>query len=164
MGYKATDINPKSGPHLKEAIKNKGLTHEAFAEKVNLSSTYVGHMCQGIRAIPPKRVNQFAELLGVRPEYLLGLDDFPTYNLEWLKSDKSAEAKKEQFFEHCLSFWGYSLPGTIAEQAENQLLEEVYRVRKPTGEIVDIPNNQIEQLQDDLVRSVRRLLLEVFNP
>ena len=103
MVYKKTPPNPLSGQRLRELLKEKGYTHEAFAEIIDVTPDYVGHMCQGKRAISPKRAKEFGDLLGVRPEYLLGVDDFRTHDLNWLKHSPSGEGKSKNFLRNVWS-------------------------------------------------------------
>ena len=173
MTYKKSEINPVSGQRLKEEIKNRGLSQADFAGAVDLDPKYIGFMCNGIRAISPKRADQFSEILGVRPEYLLGLDDYRTYDLAWLNNETASGIRKQRFFEHCLAFWGYSIAGnetlteldeTDPEDPETVITGIRYKIKKPTGEIVEIDGVKYDRLQDEILRSTRRLLRETFDP
>lgn len=75
MPYKKEVINPLSGKRLKEELKKRGFTHSSFSELVELDPKVIGHICQGKRRLTEKRAEEFAKILNVRPEYLLGLDD-----------------------------------------------------------------------------------------
>lgn len=169
MSYKRTPINPLSGQRLRDLLKEKGYTHESFSEIVDVTPDYIGHMCQGRRAISSKRAEEFGKILGVRPEYLLGVDDFPTFNRGWLSHNVGAGAKKRAFFEQCLDFWGYSIVGEKSLYSEDEDGDQVVsgfslEIKKPTGEIVTVESDVITRLEDDLARSARRYIKEALDP
>ncbi|MBQ8132984.1 MAG: helix-turn-helix transcriptional regulator [Clostridia bacterium] len=181
MPYKTKTVNPVSGQRLKEAIKAKGVTHEHLAEFIGVTPDYIGHMCQGKRAIPEKRARELGEYLGVRPEYLLGIDDIKTiHSLEWLKSTTRGEAKRQIFLENCLLYWDYKIVETTPQYtSEEDLITDeqeeagvipsnitgmTYKIQKPTGETVEIDAERFNRLSEDLVRSVHRLFRETFDP
>lgn len=169
MTYKKTEVNPESGKRLKEEIRRIGLSQEAFGEKVGLGKTYIGYMCNGNRAIPTDRAAQFAEIFGVRSEYLLGLDNFRTYDLEWLADETASGVKKQRFFEHCLNFWGYEISGNTPiyeedPEGDRSIVGSGFKIRRPDGEIVEISGSKLDQLENEILRSTRRLLRETFDP
>lgn len=179
MTYKTKTVNPVSGQRLRETLKKRGITHEKLAEYIGVTPDYVGHMCQGKRAIPEKRAREIGNLLGVRPEYLLGLDDYPTPNKEWLKKTTSAVIKKWEYFDQSLRLWGYEIVNTnpYYEEAGDQdpddrqedAIEEtitgmIYTIRKPSGDVVEISGDRLETLVDDIARSARRYIKEALNP
>ena len=168
MTYKKNEISPLSAERLREELKNNNYTQASFALAVDLDPKYIGFMCTGIRAIPQKRAEQFGELLHVRPEYLLGVDDYKTFDLKWLASATGTESKKEAFFNHCLDFWGYRIIGNNSIYQENEEGDEVitgiiYKIQRPNGEISEITGDKINILQDEMLRSVRRYIVEAID-
>lgn len=156
MPYKRETINPVSGQRLKEELKNKGYTHAAFADLVNLDTKVIGFLCQGKRRITEKRAEEFSKILGVRPEYLLGLDDYRTCDREWLRTATSAEAKKQAFFEYCLSFWKYEIVGSSSIYEEDDNGDQVvagmiYRIRKPSGNEIEVTDKILGQLENEIL-------------
>lgn len=169
MTYKKTEINPESGKRLKEEIRRSGRSQADFAIEVDLDPKYIGFMCNGIRAISPKRADQFSRILGIRSEYLLGLDNFRTYDLEWLADETASGVKKQRFFEHCLNFWGYEISGNAPiyeedPEGDRSIVGSGFKIRRPDGEIVEISGSKLDQLENEILRSTRRLLRETFDP
>lgn len=169
MTYKKNEISPLSAERLREELKNNNYTQASFALAVDLDPKYIGFMCTGIRAIPQKRAEQFGELLHVRPEYLLGIDDYKTFDLTWLASATGTESKKEAFLRHCLDFWGYKIIGNNSiyqEDEEGNIVTTgiVYKIQRPNGGISEIPGDKFCTLQDEILRSVRRYLVETIDP
>ena len=94
MTYKKIVVNPLSGPRLKREIEIKfGERKNAyFAEMVGIEPVTLSYICNGKRALTRDRAEQFGKILGVRPEYLLGVDDCRTYDkkglTEYIKIDE----------------------------------------------------------------------------
>jgi plasmid maintenance system antidote protein VapI len=156
MPYKRETINPISGQRLKEELKNNGYTHAAFGDLVNLDTKVIGFLCQGKRRITEKRAEEFSKILGVRPEYLLGLDDYRTRDREWLKTSTSAEAAKQAFFEYCLSFWKYEIAGSTPIYEEDDNGDQVvigmnYRIKKPSGDMIETTDKILRQLENEIL-------------
>ena len=156
MAYKKSEANPLSGQRLKEEIKKSNLTQETFGARVELDPKYIGFMCQGRRAISSKRAKEFADILGVRPEYLLGLDDFRTCDLQWLKKSTAIEADKQSIFEHFLTFWRYQIIGNynIYEEDENGsrvITGMNFRIKKPSGEIIEVDSLTVDRLITEIL-------------
>lgn len=164
MTYKKIAVNRLSGPRLKKEIETKfGKRKNAyFAKIVGIEEVTLSYICNGKRALTRDRAEQFGKILGVRPEYLLGTDDFRTYDREWAKEAFNIEEKKEIFFKHCLSFWGYEIIETISKEKLNIVSKDildtigfVFRIRKPSGEIIEIDDSKQTQIQDEILDFVK---------
>ena len=71
------DVN--LGKRLKECIKKAGFpTEKAFAETAGYTSVHLSRMVSGSQRISDQMAERFAEILGCRKEYLLGIDNFRT--------------------------------------------------------------------------------------
>ena len=156
MPYWKESINPTSGQRLREELKQKGYSHSQFADMVNLDPKVIGFYCQGRRRITEKRAEQFAGILGVRAEYLLGLDDFRTPDREWLRNAAGLETKKEAFFDHCLSFWGYEIIGNESIYSEDnngdpQITGMSYKIKTPTGKEISVTAESVEQIENEIL-------------
>ena len=128
------ELNKKIGERLKKAIKRKGLTQAEFAKRhANFTQQYISNICKGSKYIGDANAYRFAKLLGVRPEYLLCIDDYMT-------EDEITKEKKDAFL--CSI-------GSIAENKENigskfDRLDRVislYEISKQLEEIYDVPVN-----------------------
>lgn len=174
MTQKLIKEDPRIGERLKEEIARKGINQKILAERCYMTPQNINNIVKGKTALTRENAEKFGEILGVRREYLLGLDDFRTPDLAWLKSGNSVEAKKDQILEHSLDFWGYRLisldPMTEIDESNPEVPETVitgvsaYKIRIPSGEIVEISEAKYSQLKEDLIRSARRLIREALDP
>ena len=167
MSKKTQTINSLSGSRFKQALKDAGYTHAQFAELVGVSDKYIGFMCQGTRAISPRRADQFAKFLGVRAEYLLGRDDYKTNSLSWLKSETSKKVKDQIIIEKLFDFFGYAIIGNEAIYEENQngeseVVDMIFKIRAPGGATVEINAAKLDTLEIEILRAVKRFLVEAF--
>lgn len=91
MEYKYKDYGEK----LKKAIKKKGVTQKVFAEMTGFTEQYISNLCKGTKYIG-SNAYKFAKILGVRPEYLLCLDDCMTPKgiMEFTTDELLAEIKR----------------------------------------------------------------------
>lgn len=162
MTYKKIVVNPLSGPRLKREIEIKfGERKNAyFAEMVGIEPVTLSYICNGKRALTRDRAEQFGKILGVRPEYLLGVDDCRTYDKKWLTESIKIDEKKEIFFRHCLSFWGYEIidtgiKGNIVSEDIIDTIGVVYSIRKPSGDIIEIDDTKQTQIRDEILNFVK---------
>ena len=72
------------GRHIRDARHGAGLTQEALAEKLEMSSAHLGKIERGERAVNMERLSQISILLNVPIEFLVAgsvvgaSQDFPT--------------------------------------------------------------------------------------
>lgn len=83
------------------------MTKKALAEKSGYSLRYVTHMFSGTRPVTDAAVIQFAKVLGVREEYLFGIDDIMT-DTAYRRRLEYADAYSELLF-HAIDDFGYIL-------------------------------------------------------
>lgn len=94
---------------LKTAYDNHTphMTKKALAEKSGYSLRYVTHMFSGTRPVTDAAIIQFAKVLGVREEYLFGIDDIMT-DAAYRMRLEYANAYSALLF-HALDDFGYIL-------------------------------------------------------
>ncbi len=61
-----TKSQEKLGKKVKKLRKQKGLTQEGLAEKLNISRTHMGHIEQGRKSPSLKLLSKLAKALGVK--------------------------------------------------------------------------------------------------
>lgn len=71
-------INEKCGDRLKECREKIGMTQSELAEESNYSITQISYIENGKRGLSIEAARIFSKILGVRENYLLAVDDFPT--------------------------------------------------------------------------------------
>lgn len=81
------------------------MTKKALAEKSGYSLRYVTHMFSGTRPVTDTAVIQFAKVLGVREEYLFGIDDIMT-DAAYRRRLEYADAYSALLF-HAIDDFGY---------------------------------------------------------
>ncbi|TDE72501.1 XRE family transcriptional regulator [Streptococcus vicugnae] len=69
---------------LKELRKEKKLTQQELAEKINVTKLTVSNWESGKHEIKADKAQELADFFGVNIAYLLGYSDFPTRNLKEL--------------------------------------------------------------------------------
>lgn len=62
---KRSNISEKIGKKIAELRKEKGLTQEQLAEKINMDRTFVGYLEKGDRNPSVETANKIARALGV---------------------------------------------------------------------------------------------------
>lgn len=72
------NINKKQGIRLSEFRKDKNITQEKLAELSNYSVQTISGIENGSRRMTLESASIFAKTLGVRTEYLMCEDDYPT--------------------------------------------------------------------------------------
>lgn len=166
MGYKLKQINPLSGQRLKQEYKKAGYTQQSLAEETvkrfgleaEIEPAYIGHICQGKKRLTEERAKHFGSILNVRPEYLLALDDFRTADKSWFNHETAKIIKNGEFFEQCLSFFGYKIIGNYNDYSPSDP-EEIFaihiKIETPTGEVIDLDDKQIDALQKEILTFIR---------
>ncbi len=71
-------VDMERGRRLKECIEASGLSVAEFSDKVNMAEGSVRNIMSGQRNLTDDIAIRAAEILDVRPAYLLNLNDFPT--------------------------------------------------------------------------------------
>lgn len=71
-------VNKNCGSRLANARKDKHLTQSALAEMVNVDAKYISALENDRRNMSVELAMDFEKILGVRHEYLLGIDDHST--------------------------------------------------------------------------------------
>lgn len=79
---------------LKELRKEKKLTQEELAEKINVTKLTISRWERGERVPKSDKAQQLADFLGVTPAYLLGYSDFPARNLRELLTHEVRSLKE----------------------------------------------------------------------
>lgn len=77
MYYESSFLNNISSKRFKEEIKRFG-TQENFAESANISIQLLNGILNKKKSLTEEKLLLFSEILKVRPEYLIGRDDFRT--------------------------------------------------------------------------------------
>ena len=95
------------------------MTKKALAEKSGYSLRYVTHMFSGTRPVTDAAVIQFAKVLGVREEYLFGIDDIMT-DTAYRRRLEYADAYSALLF-HAIDDFGYIL---VDKDYDLSLLED----------------------------------------
>ena len=75
-----TVINQDMKDRIVKEIKLSGKTQKEFAEAVPIHPKYFSAILNGRKAIGMDIINRMAEILSVRPEYLLCKDEYRTEN------------------------------------------------------------------------------------
>lgn len=70
--------NLMRGERVKAALKASGITQRNLAERLHFTPNYISQVIRGKRNLTATMAREIADLTGVRPEYLLGIDDFKT--------------------------------------------------------------------------------------
>ena len=166
MGYKLKQINPLSGQRLKQEYKRAGFTQQSLAEETvkrfgpeaEIEPAYIGHICQGKKRLTEERAKHFGIILDVRPEYLLAIDDFRTPDKSWFNHETTKIIKDGEFFEQCLAFFGYEIVGNYNDYSPDDP-EEIFaihiKIKKPTGEIVDMDDSAIDAMQKEIFNFIQ---------
>lgn len=71
---KRTNISQKIGKRIAELRKEKGLTQEKLAIKINMDRTFVGYLEKGNRSPSVETANKIARALGVKIGDIFDLD------------------------------------------------------------------------------------------
>lgn len=69
---------------LKELRKEKKLTQEELAQKINVTKLTISRWERGERLPKSDKAQELADIFGVNTAYLLGYSDFPARNLKEL--------------------------------------------------------------------------------
>lgn len=69
---------------LKELRKEKKLTQEELAQKINVTKLTISRWERGERLPKSDKAQELADFFGVNTAYLLGYSDFPARNLKEL--------------------------------------------------------------------------------
>lgn len=87
------------GQRIRKERQNLNLTQEQLAEKINVSSTYIGFIERGERSLTLGKLTLLANVLGVSVDYLLS-DSVPPSNSanekQMLKLFSSASEKDQE--------------------------------------------------------------------
>ena len=115
------ELNKKCGNRLRAALKAKNIMQKEFAKKdgVNFTEQYISEICNGKKYIGTENAHNFAKILNIRPEYLLGIDEYMTI-------EEMRQAKKDSFFESVGSF--------VMSEDIDKKMERIERIIK-LGEI-----------------------------
>lgn len=99
MPKSSSYINPVSGIRIKEQIRARHLKQCDLAKEINISQKHLSNIISGRKALTLENAQILAEKLGVRYEYLLGTDNFPTeedltvcFNQAWEEAEKEDSA------------------------------------------------------------------------
>jgi len=89
---------------IKELTDKRGYSISELARRVDMAKSAVSRYFNGTREFPLNRVNEFAKVLGVTPEYILGIaqdnDISSIYNkLDTLRKKKVFEFAHQQLDE-----------------------------------------------------------------
>jgi len=89
------------GRRIKTCRKNAGLTQVDLAEKLGVTDKYISQIECGTSEVSLKRIFKLAELLEIKPEYLIS--DINPGSGDYLKSEISEQlnkltSKKTEFF------------------------------------------------------------------
>jgi len=71
---KRSNISEKIGKRIAELRKEKGLTQEQLAVKINMDRTFVGYLEKGDRNPSVETANKIARALGVKISEIFNLD------------------------------------------------------------------------------------------
>ena len=84
------------GSRIRSLRKNRGLTQEQLAEKMNVSTPYIAKIENGKQTGPVELAVEFAEFFGVSLDYLLvGKGDFAEEQKRGLRMDISLLSELE---------------------------------------------------------------------
>lgn len=93
-------MNQKAlGKRIREERQKLNLTQEQLAEKINVSTTYIGFIERGERSITLGKLTLIANVLGVSIDYLLSDTVTPPYSSNeklWLQLLSSATEEEQQ--------------------------------------------------------------------
>ena len=64
----------KIGEHLRARRKELNMTQGQVAEKLNISTAFVGHIERGTRVLSIETLAGFCKVLGINSDHLLGLE------------------------------------------------------------------------------------------
>lgn len=78
MGTKKKEINPEPGRRLKELIKASGIPQKKFAEIIGYTEQHLSLIVTGNRNLTIEAAKNIAQMMNVRVEWLMGLDNYMT--------------------------------------------------------------------------------------
>lgn len=75
--------NKITADRIKKALKNKDMTQKELAENIGISQAAMSRYMSGSRLPRVNILKDMAECLSVTPDWLLGLDDEKSYDVEY---------------------------------------------------------------------------------
>ena len=72
------ELNPEHGIRLKECLDSAGMTQKELAEKANCTPQFISNVIKGKRNMSFQTAEIFANILKVKPGYLLGTEIMKT--------------------------------------------------------------------------------------
>lgn len=149
---KTVEINKKIGPRVKEARKRIGerigedYSQERLGRLLCCTNGMISQIEHGRRSLQRADAEKLSEKSGLRIEYLLGFDDFPT-------NDALHDDLKRQlgFYDA----WRTSLLGLIANQLEYKISQDTCEEKKyyifsdSWGRKIEVPQKDIDSFLDE---------------
>lgn len=110
--------NSISGGRVKEILVENGITQKKFAEQIYMSQKHLSNIINGHKALTLRNADIIAgKFPGVRPEWLLGFDDFKTEDEyeEYIGKTLDTVFKDDDMFNALFEAVGYNLVGAKAD-------------------------------------------------
>ena len=170
---------PYSPPveRVRQALKDAGINQEQLAEKLDgVSKSYISQLVRDKKPLPEKRVRQIAEITGVRPEYLLCIDDYRTeedYFWSLLQKTSDRFTGFHAFLDLIAHRFGASISVKKTDQKQQGMLcmdglqqpaeidTFIYTIKKGSVS-VDIPESDISAITNELLDFAEWRLYRVF--
>lgn len=152
---------------LKEIVKEKGWTQKRIAEECGYTQQYISYLLNGTKPIGVDCATAIGKVLGVNPDYILGISEFKNDKDYWIKASgyhASVEAKLIELLELLeieISYEPYTIErtekridtkmNTISEVVTER--SQAIKVKSPRGERI-FTEMELYKLRDDLVKSI----------
>lgn len=78
MGNKKKEVNVESGKRLKKLIATYSIPQKVFAEMIGYTEQHLSLIVTGKRSLTIEAAKRIAQMMNVRVEWLMGLDDYMT--------------------------------------------------------------------------------------
>ena len=138
----------ESGKRVKNQAKRKGLTQYDLSKESFCSVSAIRKIYQGDRILTEANAILFAEILGVRKEYLLCLDDDPTDEdrnkrlfRESVELAISSSRYRNQFLNDACDMTSYKFSGVVIDDSSADF---VYRIKTSENCFIDFKEEEID--------------------
>lgn len=138
----------ESGKRIKKYAKRKGMTQKELSTNTFFSVSAIRKIYQGDRNLQESQAEIFANILGVRKEYLLCLDNDPTDEdrnkrlfRESVEYAISSSAYMNQFLNDACRIASFNFSGVVIEENSTDF---IYRINIPGEHYIDINQEEFE--------------------
>ena len=142
------EINAEAGKRVKIVRERAKLTRTELAKRCFVSQSLISSVESGARRLTDSLARSIGEVCGVRLQYLLCIDEYPTEDERKRQMQTEVEAllKKRDFAEE----WFDSFIGAIAEQLDYAFsTDEGYSFTRSDGREVEIPEASYKAMREE---------------